>query len=104
MRAHFQRYGLLDKQVQLLTAAIADIPPAPPFARVAILHIDGDRYASTIQTLDALYDKVSPGGYVIVDDYNLAGCRQAVDDFRNRHDVHHELNDVDGAAMFWRKT
>jgi hypothetical protein len=102
VRAHFQRYGLLDQQVQFLTAAMVDILPAP-FAQVAILRIDGDRYASTIQTLGTLYDKVSPGGYVIVDGHKLSGCRQAVDDFRDRHGIRDELVDFDGAAVFWRK-
>lgn len=53
--------------------------------------------------LDALYDKVVPGGYVIVDDYILAGCRQAVDDFRECHGIRDQLYDVDGSAVFWRK-
>ena len=61
-------------------------------------------YSSTIQTLNTLYDKVVQGGYVIVDDYILSGCRQAVDDFRDRHGIHDKLNDVDGAAIFWRKS
>ena len=40
-------------------------------------------YESTIQALEALYDKLSAGGYVIVDDYgNVAACGQAVHDFR----------------------
>ena len=39
-------------------------------------------YESTMETLMALYDRVSTGGFVIVDDYAcVPGCRAAVDDF-----------------------
>jgi Macrocin-O-methyltransferase (TylF) len=103
-QANFRRYNLLDRQVRFLKGRFAEPVPTEPVAHLAILRVDGDKYASTIQTLDALYDRVSPGGYVIADEYLLAGCRQAVDDFRDRHDIHDELNDVDGAAVFWRKT
>lgn len=58
---------------------------APVLARtigpIAILRLDGDMYKSTWVVLQALYDKVAIGGYVIIDDYKLAGCRKAVHDF-----------------------
>lgn len=104
VEANFRRYGLLDQQVRFLKGWFADTLPVAPIDRLAILRLDGDMYASTIQTLDALYAKVSPGGYVIVDDYILAGCRQAVDDFRKRHGIADELVDVDGAAVYWCKS
>ena len=103
VQANFRRYGLLDRQVRFLKGWFAETLPTAPVTQLAILRLDGDMYASIIQTLDALYDKVSPGGYVIVGDYILAGCHQAVDDFRNRHGIRDELKDVDGAAVFWRK-
>lgn len=61
---------------QTLAATSPDIGP------IAILRLDGDWYESTLACLDALYDQVSPGGFVILDDYGaLPGCRQAVADF-----------------------
>jgi hypothetical protein len=104
VQENFERYGLLDRQVRFLKGWFCDTLPVAPIAELAILRLDGDMYSSTIQTLDALYDKVAQGGYVIVDDYILSGCRQAVDDFRDRHGIHDELNDIDGAAVFWRKS
>jgi hypothetical protein len=104
VQANFRCFSLLDGQVRFLEGWFADTLPAAPIDHLAILRLDGDMYSSTIQTLDALYAKVSPGGYIIVDDYILAGCRQAVDDFRGRHAIHDDLNEVDGAAVFWRKT
>jgi len=48
---------------------------------IAVLRIDADWYESTKCCLENLYDKVMDGGYVILDDYALVGCRKAVDEF-----------------------
>lgn len=48
---------------------------------IALLRLDGDLYASTLVCLEHLYPCVRPGGIVIIDDYNLAGCRKAVADY-----------------------
>jgi hypothetical protein len=103
VKENFAHYRLLDEQVQFLKGWFKDTLPVAPIERLAILRLDGDMYSSTIQTLDALYRKVSPGGFVIVDDYILTGCRQAVDDYRLQHDIREPLQEVDGAAVFWRK-
>ena len=68
--------------------------PKAPIERLAGLRLDGDLYESTIQALDSLYNKLSVGGFVIVDDYgNVAACRQAVHDFREKRD--HTSNPAD---------
>jgi len=46
--------------------------------RIALLRLDGDLYRSTKPCLDVLLPRVSRGGWVVVDDFNLSGCRQAV--------------------------
>ncbi len=46
--------------------------------RIATLRLDGDLYESTKPVMEYLYPLVSPGGWVIVDDWNLSGCRKAV--------------------------
>lgn len=103
VRANFERYGLLDGQVRFLKGWFADTLPVAPVEKIAILRLDGDMYSSTIQTLDALYWKVSLGGFIIVDDYILPGCRQAILDFRARHGIDELMHDIDGAAVFWEK-
>ncbi len=45
---------------------------------IAILRLDADLYESTRVCLEHLYPLVVPGGWLIVDDFALAGCRQAV--------------------------
>ena len=86
VQANFARYGLLDDQVRFLPGFFSDTLPTAPIEQLAVLRLDGDLYESTIVALQALYPKLSPGGYVIVDDYGaLRNCRAAVDDFRREH-------------------
>ena len=103
VRANFERYGLLDEQVVFLEGWFSDTLPAAPIAKLAILRLDGDMYESTIDALNSLYPKLSPGGYCIIDDYLLRGCRAAVDDYRRDHAITESIEDIDGMAALWRK-
>jgi hypothetical protein len=88
VQENFRRYGLLDEQVRFLKGWFRDTLPTAPIERLAVLRLDGDLYESTIQALDSLYDKLSVGGFVIVDDYgNVVACRQAVGDFRTKRGI-----------------
>ncbi|HXI69239.1 MAG TPA: TylF/MycF/NovP-related O-methyltransferase [Verrucomicrobiae bacterium] len=54
-------------------------------SQIAILRLDGDWYDSTRVCLEFLYDKVVPGGFVIIDNYGAyEGCRKAVAEFRQK--------------------
>lgn len=59
--------------------------------QIAVLRLDADLYESTKTAMRYLYPLVSPGGWVIVDDWNLDGCREAVSEF------------VTPAPIMWRK-
>lgn len=48
---------------------------------IALLRLDGDTYESTKYCLTELYGRVVEGGIIIVDDYNLEGCRHALYEF-----------------------
>lgn len=105
VRANFARYGLLDERVRFLEGWFSDTLPEAPIERLAVLRIDGDLYQSTIEALRFLYPKVSPGGYVIVDDYGgIENARAAVDDFRVEAGVTEELMKVDWTGVFWRRS
>jgi O-methyltransferase len=104
VRELFQRYELLDEQVAFLPGLFGDTLPGAPIERLALLRLDGDLYESTMDALNALYHKLSPGGFAIIDDYgNLLPCKTAVDEFRARHGIHEEIATIDSAAVFWRK-
>lgn len=104
--ANFEVYGLLDDQVKFLEGWFKDTLPKAPIEKIAVLRLDGDMYESTMDALKALYHKVSPGGYVIVDDYYAVdGCRQAVHDFLDEYASGEtaDIQEIDGSGVFWRR-
>jgi O-methyltransferase len=103
VESHFRSYGLLDERVKFLEGWFKDTLPNAPIERLAVLRLDGDLYESTIQALDAMYAKLSPGGFLIVDDYSLAPCRKAVADFRRDRAIEEPIIDIDGMGAYWRK-
>lgn len=105
VRDNFRTYDLLSGNVRFLPGLFADTLPGAPVERLAILRIDGDLYSSTRDALDALYDRVSDGGWVIVDDYGcLEPCRLAVDEFIAERGLDVELNQVDWTRVCWQKS
>jgi O-methyltransferase len=72
-RIHFHR-GLVEETI-----------PAEAPDRIAILRLDTDWYESTKHELEHLYDRLAPGGVLILDDYgHWDGAREAVDEFLAR--------------------
>lgn len=70
--------------------------------RVALAHIDCDWYDPVAFCLAALYPHLSPGGFIILDDYNdYGGCRHATDEFLAQH-ADLELRTTAGHAVLCR--
>jgi O-methyltransferase len=105
VRANFEKYGLLDNRVMFLKGWFKDTLPVAPIERIALLRLDGDMYESTMDALGNLYSKVSPGGFVVIDDYGIPEdtCRRAIHDFRSAHGIWEEIVDIDGWGAFWRR-
>lgn len=103
VKANFASYGLLDEQVDFLPGWFRDTLPTAPVGRLAVLRLDGDMYESTIVALRSLYHKVSPGGFVIVDDYYcFETCKKAVDDFRAAEGIAEPLLPIDWTGVYWQ--
>ena len=104
VKATFARYGLLDAQVIFLQGLFKDTLPTAPVETLALLRLDGDMYESTMDGLVNLYDKVSLGGTLIVDDYYLFEAhRKAVDEFRAAHRITDPIVQIDDFGGFWIK-
>jgi Macrocin-O-methyltransferase (TylF) len=104
VRSNFSKYGLLDEQVQFLEGWFSETLPQAPIQSLAVLRLDGDMYQSTMDVLESLYDKVSQGGFVIVDDFgSVQGCRTAILDFRASRSITDPIHPIDGSGVFWRK-
>jgi O-methyltransferase len=96
---------LLDEQVIFAEGWFKDTLPLLPADAFSIIRLDGDLYESTIQALEALYPKLSLGGYVIVDDYgSWPNCRAAVEDFRAANKIYDPIITVDTTGVYWRRT
>jgi O-methyltransferase len=105
VKANFDRYGLLDDQVRFVPGWFRDTLPglATEIGSISVLRLDGDMYESTIDALTHLEPLVSPGGYVIVDDYGgIDACRQAVADHRAARGITAPIHEVDWTAVWWR--
>ncbi len=103
VRGNFSRYDLLDDQVRFLKGWFKDTLHVAPIGALAVLRLDGDMYESTMDALVALYHKVSPGGFIIIDDYVLEMCRAAVEDFRAAQGIREPIQQIDGSGVFWEK-
>ena len=103
VKENFRKYNLLDDQVKFLPGWFKDTLPAAPIDSIAILRLDGDMYSSTMDALLALGHKVSPGGFIIVDDYGaVPGCRKAIHDYRLQQGITAQIHDIDSIGAFWQ--
>lgn len=104
VRENFACYGLDGSQVVYLQGWFKNTLRTSTIERLALLRLDGDLYESTTDILQALYGKVVPGGFVIIDDYMLRPCREAVADFFSAlEQPHPKLTEVDHSGVWFRK-
>jgi len=104
VRETFRRYELLDTQVKFLKGWFKDTLPNAGISRLAVIRLDGDMYGSTMDSLVALYPKLSIGGYIIIDDWGVVPtARRATEDFRAANRITEPVLGVDGAAGYWRR-
>ncbi len=72
---------------------------------IALLHLDADLYRSTKYSLEQFYGQVSPGGFVVINDYkNWPGVRRALYEFFIERKITPELKfPWYGGVAFFRK-
>lgn len=107
VKRNFLAYGLLDEQVRFLKGWFKDTLPDAPITTISIMRLDGDYYESTVDSLNSLYNKLSVGGYAIIDDYgedSWTYCRKAVDDFRRDRGIDDPMIRVDSKCYYWQRT
>ncbi|PIQ26570.1 macrocin O-methyltransferase [bacterium (Candidatus Blackallbacteria) CG17_big_fil_post_rev_8_21_14_2_50_48_46] len=104
VKAHFKAYDLLDDQVCFLPGYFHETLPEAPVEKLAVLRLDADFYNPTQEILTHLYPRLSPGGFIIIDDYHIfEECRQAVLDYRQTHQIKEPIHRIDPAAVYWQK-
>ena len=72
--------------------------------QIALLHIDGDWYASVKVCLEEFYDAVVTGGFILFDDYGYwPGCKRAVDEFLAKKGKKIVLHKIDFSGVYIEK-
>lgn len=75
--------------------------------KYAFVHLDADLYKPTLEGLNYFYPKLSPGGVIIVHDYNHTwdGIRKAIDEFSPTiQESIIEIADWQGSVMIVKNT
>jgi O-methyltransferase len=104
VKDNFSRYGLLDQQVVFVKGLFQDTLPSFEAGPFGLIRLDGDLYESTYVALEALYPKLSPGGFVIIDDYGgVPACQAAVLDYRTRMGIESPIHTIDWTGSWWQK-
>ena len=87
IRQRFEEIGMLGRCV-LVKGFFQQTLAGAEIDKIAVLHLDGDWYESIKTSLNALFDRVSPGGTIQIDDYGTwAGARKATDEFVSAHSI-----------------
>lgn len=103
VRANFANFGFDDK-VEFVRGWFSDTLPTLADRTWSVIRMDGDLYESTMDALTNLYPSLSPGGFVIIDDWILPPCRAAVEEYRAQHQIDDPIEQIDFASSFWRRS
>ena len=91
----------LEGNTRLVKGWFEDTLPDAEVESIALLRIDADWHSTVSTCLRELYDRVSPGGVVIFDDYyTFDGCAVAVHEFLGGRSLRHALVTDHGTAFF----
>jgi hypothetical protein len=100
---NFRRYDLLDDQVAFVPGWFSESLPALAGRTWALIRLDGDMYESTVDGLRNLYPGLAGGGFLVIDDWSIPACREAVEDFRRGHGIVEEIHPIDWTGAYWRR-
>lgn len=80
---NFQRYELPIENLYLIEGWFENTvePASKEIDKIALLRLDGDLYRSTQVCMKHLFPKLVKGGVLIIDDYQLKGCADAIHEF-----------------------
>uniref|UniRef100_A0A7R9WMA8 Macrocin O-methyltransferase n=2 Tax=Craspedostauros australis TaxID=1486917 RepID=A0A7R9WMA8_9STRA len=108
----FREVNLLNEEkVHFVKGFFKDSMPglSKQVGKFAVMRLDGDMYESTVDVLYTMYDKLSIGGYLIIDDWWATKnvpfpAKDACEDFFLVHGINPEIIPVDNMSIYWKKT
>ena len=81
VKALLNQLGIIQRY-KMIKGLLQETLPTCGVEAIALLHLDCDWYESVRCCLEHLYDRVSPGGIIQIDDYgHWQGAKKAVDEF-----------------------
>jgi cephalosporin hydroxylase len=104
VRDGFARFDLLDERVHFLQGEMEATLPDAPIEQLALLRIGRDAGDQIRTVLDQLYDRVSDGGFVVVDVGGDASRREQVEAFRRDRGIGSQLERVGSSGLSWRRS
>lgn len=82
VKANMARTGYPEELLHFVVGPVEETIPGQAPERIALVRLDTDWYESTRHELEHLWDRLEPGGGLIIDDYgHWQGARQATDEF-----------------------
>ena len=103
VRELFQKLHI-EKTAQFIKGRFQDTLPHTDVGPIALLHLDGDWYESTRCCFENLYDKVSPGGFIQIDDWGYwAGAKKATTEFLDARAIKIPLVYIDESGRQFTK-
>ncbi|WP_439579732.1 TylF/MycF/NovP-related O-methyltransferase [Elioraea sp.] len=104
VRANMAATGYPEALTRFVAGKVEQTIPATMPERIALLRIDTDWYDSYRHLLRTLYDRLVPGGVLLLDDYgHMLGAKRAVDEFRQERGIRQPLLRVDYSCRMMLK-
>lgn len=87
---NFKNYNLVKGDIAL---TLPNFLNDNPNLKISFLHLDVDIYDPTILALNLLWDRISKGGLLVIDDYkSVKGATDAVDEFLEKKIIKEKIN------------
>lgn len=105
VRRNMQQWGINEYYLKYHKGWFQHVLPvmAHTIDKIAFLRLDGDLYESTKVCLDYLYPKMACGGFVVIDDYALTGCRKAIHEYLEKNNIQVTIKEIIGGQgpAYW---
>ena len=100
----YQSLCIPEYRVRIVKGWFKDTFPSTQVQDIALLHIDADWYESVKLCFENFYERVQPGGFIVIDDYgHWEGCKRATDEFLTSRAINAELIQVDYTGRYFQK-
>jgi O-methyltransferase len=104
VRSLFSALGVDGDRTRFIKGMFQDTLPGLGPLQIAVAHLDGDWYESTLTCLTAIWPALSVGGVIQLDDYGTwKGCRAAVDHYFSSKTGEFEMFPIDESALLVKR-